>query len=249
MTNLSLFLTLAIMATFLAAGTVKGVTGMGLPTFAMGLLGAFLSPLAAASLLIVPSMVTNLWQLLAGPHLGALVQRLWPMLAASMAGTLAATPFLTGGNGEPAKLALGATLLIYAIYTLLARPLRVRADAESWLSPVIGLFTGLIAGVTGVFVIPAVPYLQALGLENDDLVQALGLSFTTSTVALAIGLAAQEAWAVDQLALSAVAVAPALIGMWLGQRLRRAISPATFRRWFLVALALLGAEMLVRGLA
>lgn len=249
MTDLSLSLILTILATFLAAGTVKGVTGMGLPTLAMGILGALLSPVAAAALLIVPSIITNLWQLLPGPHLGALIRRLWPMLAASTVGTWVATPLLSQGNDGLATTALGATLIIYALYTLLARPHRVRTASERWMSLVIGLLTGLVAGATGVFVIPAVPYLQALGLEKDDLVQALGLSFTTSTLALALGLAARQAWPVDQLALSAVAVAPALSGMWLGQRLRRAISPATFRRWFLIALALLGAEMLVRELA
>ena len=44
-----------------------------------------------------------------------------------------------------------------------------------------------------------------------------------------------------------LAVVPALIGMWAGQVLRRAVSPATFRRWFLIMLALLGGEMLLRG--
>lgn len=236
-----------VAVTFLAAGIVKGVTGMGLPTLAMGVLGALLSPLAAASLLIVPSMVTNLWQLLVGPRIGALARRLWPMMAASMAGTLAAAPLLAGGNGGATTTVLGATLVAYALYTLLARPLRVAPAQERWLSPLAGLITGVIAGATGVFVIPSVPYLQALGLEKEDLVQALGLSFTTSTVALAIGLASHQAWQVDQLALSALAVVPALIGMWTGQILRRAVSAATFRRWFLIMLALLGAEMLLRS--
>lgn len=247
MTDVSLPLIIAITATFLGAGVVKGVTGMGLPTVAMGVLGALLSPLAAASLLIVPSMVTNLWQLLAGPAFGALVRRLWPMMAASVAGTLAAGSLLTGGDTRVTTLALGGTLVGYAIYTLLARPLRVPAGAERWLSPLVGLMTGVIAGGTGVFVIPAVPYLQALGLEKDDLVQALGLSFTISTLALAVGLAVRGAYQVDNLALSAMAVLPALIGMGAGQVLRRAVSPATFRRWFLIALALLGAEMVLRG--
>lgn len=241
-------LTIPLIAfTFFAAGIVKGVTGMGLPTLAMGVLGALLSPLAAASLLIVPSMVTNLWQLLAGPHFGALAQRLWPMMAASMVGTLVAAPLLTGGKSG-ATTALGATLIAYALYTLFAPPFRVPQASEGWLSLVIGLITGMIAGATGVFVIPAVPYLQALGLEKDDLVQALGMSFTTSTIALALGLASHQAWQADQLALSVLAVVPALIGMWAGQILRRAISPATFRCWFLVMLALLGGEMLLHGM-
>ncbi len=73
----------AIVATFFAAGVVKGVTGMGLPTVAMGVLGSLLSPLVAAALLLVPSLVTNVWQLLAGPRLGMLIRRLWPMMVRS----------------------------------------------------------------------------------------------------------------------------------------------------------------------
>ncbi|SFY42569.1 hypothetical protein SAMN04244548_04493 [Paracoccus pantotrophus] len=238
-----------IALTFLAAGIVKGVTGMGLPTLAMGVLGALLSPLTAASLLIVPSMVTNLWQLLTGPRIGALARRLWPMMAASMAGTLIAAPLLAGENAGVTTAGLGATLIAYALYTLFAPPFRVSPVQERWLSPLVGLVTGLIAGGTGVFVIPAVPWLQALGLEKDELVQALGMSFTTSTIALALGLASRQVWQVDQLALSVLAVVPALIGMGAGQILRRAVSAATFRRGFLIMLALLGGEMLLRGMA
>ena len=48
--------------TFLLAGFVKGVIGLGLPTVAVGLLGLVMPPAEAAALLVVPSMVTNLWQ-------------------------------------------------------------------------------------------------------------------------------------------------------------------------------------------
>ena len=238
----------AIAATFFAAGLVKGVTGMGLPTVAMGVLGALISPLAAASLLIVPSFVTNVWQLLAGPNLGALVRRLWPMMLAVVAGTIAGSSLLAGGDTGVTTAALGATLAVYSLYTLFARQLRVAARLEPRLSPLIGGATGLVTGGTGVFVIPAVPYLQALGLEKDDLVQALGLSFTVSTIALAAGLAWHGALQLDNLALSTLAIAPALAGMWAGQQLRSRIGPQTFRRWFLVAMLLLGAEMLSRAM-
>jgi uncharacterized membrane protein YfcA len=236
----------AITATFFVAGIVKGVTGMGLPTVAMGVLGAMLSPVAAAALIIAPSTVTNLWQLFAGPSFGKLLRRLWPMMAAIVLGTALGTSLLTSGDTELSTAALGAVLVLYAGYTLLTRQLLVPARAEPWLSPLIGFTTGLVTGGTGVFVIPAVPYLQALGLEKDDLVQALGLSFTVSTLALAAGLALRGAFHPDDLATSALAIAPALAGMWAGQFIRSKVSPSTFRRWFLIGLLLLGAEMLSR---
>ena len=63
--------TISFLLIFIAAGLVKGVTGMGLPTVAMGLLGLLMPPQAAAALLVLPSLLTNLWQLLAGPALAA----------------------------------------------------------------------------------------------------------------------------------------------------------------------------------
>ncbi len=239
--------TLMIVATFIVAGVVKGVTGMGLPTVAMGVLGLFMPPVVAAGLLILPSFITNIWQLLAGPDFKAIVSRLWPMMIAIAVGTLLGIRLMTSGTGVWTTSALGLCLAAYAAYSLLAKPFAVPARLEPKLSPAVGLATGLLTGGTGIFVVPAVPYIQSLGFSRDDLVQALGLSFTVSTVALAAGLASQDAFRVEHMSLSALAVLPALFGMWLGQNIRRIVTPATFRRWFLICLLLLGAELFLRA--
>lgn len=237
-----------ITLTFLLAGAVKGMTGMGLPTVSMGILAGFMPPLSAASLLLIPSFVTNVWQLATGPNFAALFARLWPMMLGIVAGTLAGLGLLTSTNTPWPTIGLGAALAVYALASLLARPLSVPPRVERWLSPVVGLMTGLITGATGVFVIPAVSYLQALDLPKDDLIQALGLSFTISTVVLAAGLAAHGALYVGNLATSALAVVPSLLGMWLGTAIRGRISGPTFRRGFLCCLALLGVELMIRPL-
>lgn len=236
----------AIAATFLVAGFVKGVTGMGLPTLAMGVLGALLGPASAAALLLLPSFVTNVWQLAAGPHLGTLLHRLWPMMTAIVLGTLAGSAMLASGDTAHTTTALGVVLVVYALYTLLARPLVVPPGWEAWASPVMGLATGLVTGATGVFVIPAVPYLQSLRLDRDALVQALGLSFTVSTLALGAGLFWHGTTLEGEWLLSAGAVLPALLGMALGQTFRGRISALAFRRVFLGGLLVLGSEMASR---
>lgn len=248
MTDLPMLLLLAVTLTFLAAGFVKGAIGMGLPTVAMGLLGAVMPPVAAASLLIVPSFVTNVWQLAAGPSFAALVRRLWPMMLGILAGTVAGAGLLTGASAGRATVALGVTLAAYALVGLTPLRLSVRRSAEPWLSPLIGLATGLVTGATGVFVIPAVPYLQALGLGKDDLVQALGLSFTVSTIALALGLAQGGAFEPTVAWASLLALAPALAGMAAGQWLRQRISQAAFRLCFFIGLLGLGLHLALRPL-
>ncbi len=91
--------------------------------------------------------------------------------------------------------------------------------------------------------IPAVPYLQALGLSRDELVQTMGLSFTVSTVTLAAGLMLN-----GQCSAAALMLLPALAGMQAGQWLRQRLSPQRFRLCFMGALALLGAWMVLRAL-
>ncbi|MBN3847252.1 MULTISPECIES: sulfite exporter TauE/SafE family protein [Burkholderiaceae] len=236
-----------VAVTFVVAGFVKGVTGMGLPTVAMGVLGTLMLPAQAAALLLLPSFVTNMWQLFAGASVRALAQRLWPMMAGIVVGTLVAAPFIAGGGGAWAVAGLGAALMLYAAAGLLAWRFPVPARHERWLSPVIGVATGVLTGGTGVFVVPAVPYLQGLDLKKEDLVQALGLSFTVSTLALAIGLAGAHAFALDDLGNSLAAVLPALVGMWLGQRVRGRIGAASFRRWFFVCLLGLGVQLTARA--
>jgi uncharacterized membrane protein YfcA len=242
MNTLSIELICLLFVTFLGAGVVKGVTGMGLPTVAMGVLGATMSPLTAAAILIIPSFVTNVWQMLAGRGTLRLMRRLWAMMLCIVIGTLLGTRLLVIVDPVWSGRSLGLALIAYAAYALFLPTLSVPERLESWLSPVIGIVTGLLTGATGVFTLPAVPYVQ-LGLQKDELVQALGLSFTVSTVALAGGLFAQGAFRLDQLGLSLLAVLPALVGMWLGSIVRQKISPKAFRRCFLLFLVVLGLEL------
>ena len=240
---------LLIAATFFLAGLVKGVIGLGLPTVAMGLLGLAMPPAYAAALLLVPSLVTNVWLLLAGQRFGALFRRLRGMMLGIIAGTLAGSGLITGETAPAAAAALGGALALYAVVGLAKLRLRVPPASERWAGPLVGALTGMVTGATGVFVIPAVPYLGSLGLERDDLVQALGLSFTASTLALAAGLAWHDALPLQAAGASLLALVPSLAGMALGGWLRARVRLETFRLCFFVGLLVLGGELVWRGLA
>lgn len=241
--NTELSFYVLITATFFAAGMVKGVTGMGLPTVAMGILGTTMPASMAAAMLVLPSFITNVWQLLAGPAMVKLLRRLWPLLATICVGTVGGSLLLVHVNPLWSGFALGVALMVYAVYALVAPVFVVPVNTERWVSPLVGLLTGIITGATGVFVMPAVPYISALNLNKDELVQALGLSFTVSTVALAVGLLVHGAFRLEQLGLSTWAVFPALLGMWLGGHVRARISPKRFKQFFLVFLVVLGVEL------
>lgn len=240
-----------VVSVFVLAGLVKGVVGLGLPTLSMGLLAGVMPPAQAAVILILPSFLTNAWQMWDGAALGRLLRRLWPLQLGVTAGTLSVPVSLVTLNANVASAGLGAALMVYAALGLLAVPLSVPHRGEMFLSGATGLVTGAITAATGVFVFPAVPYLQALSLKKDELVQALGLSFTVSTVALFLRLMMEGSFAIERLPagwiMLLLPLPAALLGMAVGQKLRGRVGEKGFKRLFFAGLLLIGAYMVSRG--
>jgi uncharacterized membrane protein YfcA len=235
-----------VCATFLFAGWVKGVVGFGLPVIALALLAATVGLREAIALMLVPALITNVWQGLAGGAFAVLLRRLWPLLLTACLGTWFGVGILAQADTVLLTGVLGGIIIGYAGISLAAPRIPPPGRWEGLLSPAFGAIGGIATGLTGSF-IPGVLYLQALGLPRDRLVQAMGIAFTVLTVALAGALTRQEMMTADLWLMSAVAVAPAALGMVLGRALRRRLSEALFRRVFFSALLLLGAYLASRG--
>jgi uncharacterized protein len=238
----------AIAGAFLLAGFVKGVIGLGLPTVSIGLLGLLMTPAQAAAVLVVPSLVTNIWQAAVGGGLLALARRLWPLLAGICAGTALGVVVLPHDDNGRATVWLGLALAVYAALGLVKVEFFVPRHAETWLGLLMGAATGAITVATGIFVMPGTPYIQSMEFDRDKLVQALGLSFTVSTITLAAALAYTGQVQTSLAWPSIVALAAALAGMGLGQLTRGKIKAETFRLCFFVGLMLLGLHLALRGL-
>jgi uncharacterized protein len=225
---------------FLLAGFVKGTLGLGLPTVAMGLLAVTMPPGQAIAIVIVPAIVTNIWQTFVGPYLRDIVKRLWPLMLGTVVGIWLNAGVLTGPYAPYGTVVLGMLLVIYAIVGLSKLSFKVARRDEKWIGGIVGVVTGLISAATGVQVIPSMPFMQAIGMERDELVQALGVFFTTATIALAFNLTASGLLTAATALPGAVAMVASFVGMFIGQAVRSKMEPEVFRRWFLIAMILLG---------
>ena len=231
---------LLIAGVFLLAGFVKGVIGLGLPTVSIGLLATTMPPAQALAIVIVPAIVTNIWQTFVGPYLRDIMRRLWPLMLGTAAGILAGAGLMTGPYARYGTVVLGVLLVIYALIGLAKVSFYVSPPHEKWVGGIVGLITGVVSAATGVQVIPSMPFMQAIGMEKDELVQALGVFFTTATVALAFNLTGAGLLTKATLLPGSIAMAAAFAGMYLGQRARARMDADTFRRWFLIAMMMLG---------
>jgi len=232
---------------FFFAGFIKGITGLGLPAIVIGLLSLVVPPVQAIALTIVPSFVTNAWQALSGRHLREMLARFWTMVGGVCCGIGLGGWLLAKDSGGSAVIVLGVVLVLYAVLSLSRVRFSVPLRAEGWLSPTAGAATGLLASITGLNIVPAVPYLQATGLERDKLVQMLGLFLTATSLAMGANLFYHDAFPLPVMGLSAASLLPAVGGMVLGQYARRFVSEAAFRRVFLLGLLMLGSYLALRA--
>jgi len=237
-----------VLTVFMLAGCVKGITGMGLPTVAMSLLGLWMPPAQAAVLMVLPSLATNVAQC-RGPHLRQLTRRLWPGWLLIFV-TAAFAPGLGGSKAAgSASSLLGAVLVAYGLWGLWRPRLPDLSGSAVWLSGLAGVTTGFVTALTAVFVLPWVPYLQSLRLDKDAMVQALGLSFTVATLALAVRLHA-SAHVHGTAATMGLPLAGAMIGAFaglsMGERVRGRLAGPVFQKALFIVFVALGLANLAR---
>jgi len=237
-----------VLGTFLLAGFVKGVIGLGLPVVVLSLLGSTLGVREALTIMVIPAIATNTYQALAGPAFRPLLRRLWSFLAAAAVGIWFGVGVLAGAKSETLTLLLGATLCTYVAVTMLRAQLPPPGRHEPWLSPLMGGLGGLMFGMTGIMIVPSILYLQTLDMTRHVFVQALGITFVTITVMLGLSLTGRSLMTQDLALMSLAAVVPTALGLALGRRYRHHISEQRFKRIFLIALLVIGLDMLARSL-
>lgn len=240
--------TILIGVIFILAGFVKGVAGFGLPTVSVALV-ALLRPIPEAiALMLVPAFVTNIWQGLAGGQLRLVVPRIALFLAFAVAGTIAAAWHLALVDSRFLSGLLGLSLLASATLALAAPNLPAPSRAlERMLAAPMGLVSGILAGFTGSFLVPAAPWLQAIRMPREQFVQAYGFCVLAINASLTLSLTHGGVFTGALGAMSLLALLPAFAGMLLGQACRKRLPEARFRQVVQALLWLIGAWLALRA--
>ncbi|MBO6560881.1 MAG: sulfite exporter TauE/SafE family protein [Nisaea sp.] len=237
----------AVTGTFLLAGTVKGVIGLGLPTVTLGLMTLLLDLPSAMALLVAPSLATNIWQASAGGNARAILKRIWPFLATATVTIWIGAQALSRVDLSYLSALLGLLLVAYAVSGLAGFRLSLSPERARWSGPLFGTVNGILTGMTGSFMVPGVLYLQALGLTRDMLVQGMGMLFLLSTAALALSLGQSGLVSAELGMVSALGLVPAILGMVLGQKIRSRLSETLFQKVFFLGVLALGLYIVARA--
>lgn len=232
-----------ILVTFFIAGTVKGTIGLGLPTTSLILLTLSINLPSAMALLLVPSLITNIWQAFTGGHGLEIIKRFWLFFLLSTLLVWPGAIILSVISIKYLSGLLGLLLILYASFSLGKMRYSINSSHEKAFGIGAGIINGSVTGMTGSFIFPGVLFLNSVDLPKEKLFQAMGILFTLSTISLAFALNQVNLLNPKQATWSAIATIPAILGMLSGRQLRKNISEKLFQTIFLVTIFIIGSYL------
>ena len=235
-------------AAYFIAALVKGVTGLGYSSTCLPILTLAFGLKDALPLVLIPSVASNIVVMSATSGFRAAASRFWPLLLSAAASVFAGLWVLTQVESRSAAAALGVVLMIYVGFALANARFRLDETRSRKLEPVIGAATGFVNGLTGSQVMPLIPYLLSLDLDRPRFLQASNQSFTLSSASMFIGLGAVGLMTPPVVVVSACGLVLVALGVRLGRRISRRLSPDGFRKAVLIVLAALGLGLVLRAL-
>nr|WP_245962830.1 sulfite exporter TauE/SafE family protein [Roseovarius halotolerans] len=233
----------------LGAGIVKGVVGFAMPMVMISALGSMVSPEVALAGLIIPTVVTNVWQALR-QGIGAAwesTRRFWRFLLVGfvlLMGSAQLVPYLPKSL---MSLMIGVPVAVYAAWGLSGRPLALPGASGRRGEAIMGAVAGFFAGFSGVWGPPTVAMLTARGTDMQEQMRVQGVIYGLGSVALAGAHLVSGVLNSATAPLSMALVLPALAGLWLGFRIQDRIDQRTFRKLTLLVLLIAGLNLIRRG--
>lgn len=235
-------------AVLLLAGTVKGLIGLGMPTVALALLTLQIDARSALALVVVPMLLSNVWQFWRGPDRIGCIRQHWRYAVILILFVAATVWFSQSAPDRLLRGVLGVLVLVFCVFSWRNMVPPIPSHRVGLFEGVSAAIAGLVGGLTGAWAPPLVMYLTGLRLERDAFVQTLGLLITAGSVSVFVMFIAVGHSSGPDLAVSTFLLIPALIGFSVGEYLRHRTDPEQFKTLFLAAFSILGAYLVVGAL-
>jgi len=236
------------LSVLLIGGALKGAIGLGLPQIGVSLMALAVGLKEALSILVLPLIVSNVSQSY-NPELFFSTLRRFSFLLVTMFFCSATSVALFGVIAErTVMLWLGVIVIILPIFAFFRPELRISRSQERWAAPLVGMIAGIIGGLSTLSGPPLMIYLACLRLPKEEFVVAVSQMFLTASAGLTLGLVVFGLTQPTELALSAAACIPVLLGMWVGNKARVRMTERLFATLVLFAYLLTGTTFIAKAL-
>lgn len=240
---------LCLLIAFLA-GIIKGMVGFAMPMIMISGLSSVVGAEWALAGLILPTVMTNLWQALrqGWRQAWASAKRFRVFLMVGGIALIASAQLVRVLPSQTLLLLIGCPVVLFALIQIFGVKPRLLQGASVRIEAGVGGFAGLVGGVSGIWGPPTVLYLTAINTPKKDQIRIQGVIYGLGALALLGAHVGSGVVRAETLPFSAALLPPALIGAWLGFKVQDKIDQAAFRKATLVVLLVAGANLIRKGL-
>ena len=231
-------------------GLIKGTLGVGTPLLTVPLMALVLPAQMAVTLMAIPVVVANLWQVSRAKHLQSAADRFWPTFLAILLGTYVGVKVLSTIDERGLLLLVGFVVIAFTLLQVSSYRFMLPQKLEKPAGFVFGLSSGVIGGVSSMFGPMLIIYLVSVrNLDKDRFVGAISFLYIAAVAPWAAMLYWFGILDLKMFVLSTAATLPVVVGLVIGQRLRQRVSDQHFQHLVLVILLASGGTMLWRAFA
>ncbi|MEP3276525.1 MAG: sulfite exporter TauE/SafE family protein [Stappiaceae bacterium] len=229
---------------FLLAGAIKGLVGIGLPTAVIGVLSQFTDPRQAIALLILPVLISNIWQVHKNRMFRKSLVLFWPFSITMAVGIWYFTQFAASVSSTVLSGLVGGVMMVFVFATLFTQPFSIASHLDKPVQIFAGSIAGVMGGLTSLWAPPMLIYLMSQPLKKDEFVGALGFLILAGTIPLAGGYIQAGLTSPTVMVYSAAMTVPTLVGVSIGEYGRKFLNGDQFRSLLLLIFFLLGANLI-----
>ena len=236
-----------ILCSVFFGGIVKGSVGIGMSMFSVPLIAFILPPTKAMMLLCFPVIVTNFIQM--DIKNGISNSRFFPMFITLFLGILIGGKLILSLNLKTISIIIALTIIIFTSFNFLGLNLNwLKPKYEKIISTFIGFFSGILGGVSTFYAPPIITFLVSLNLAKENFIRTTATMYFLASIPLYSSLIFHGLGNFYDLLVSLIITAPALLGQYLGTKIRVRLSNEIFRKTILVILIIIGFSLLIKNL-
>jgi uncharacterized membrane protein YfcA len=236
-----------ILCSVFFGGIVKGSVGIGMSMFSVPLIAFILPPTKAMMLLCFPVIVTNFIQM--DIKRGISNSRFFPMFITLFLGILIGGKLILSLNLKTISIIIALTIIIFTSFNFLGLNLNwLKPKYEKIISIFIGFFSGILGGVSTFYAPPIITFLVSLNLAKENFIRTTATMYFLASIPLYSSLIFHGLGNFYDLLVSLIITAPALLGQYLGTKIRVRLSNEIFRKTILSVLIIIGFSLLIKNL-
>lgn len=239
-------LIIIIISVFLG-GIIKGAVGIGMSMFSVPIIAFFIPPTTSIMLLCCPVLITNILQIQFRKGIGS--YRFLAMFISLVIGLIIGGKLILEIDFSTISQIMASLIIVSVTINFLGiNFIKIKPVLEKKVTIILGFFSGIIGGLSSMYAPLIIAYLVSVNLEKEFFIRTVATMYFIGSLILYPFFIYNDLGTMVDLLISLLLIIPALIGQYLGTKIRHRISDNFFRKGTFLILFIIGISLLLKNI-